>query len=260
VGDLGAGSDYSPFVQHLGIASINLGFGGEDEQFGIIQSIYDTYQHFERFGDPDLTYEVALASTAGRLVLRSANADVLPLAFGDLADKIGAQVGELRRLVESIGDRARAHNALVDRRVFTLAADPTKFAAIPARESEPPDVDLRPLDEAVIRLKASAQAYDPALARAPRLTPEEQRSVNATLLAFERCLLHPEGLPGRPWYRNLLYAPGMTTGYAAKTLPGVREAIEARRWSEAGDYARWTARALQNCTERIDHATSMLTP
>lgn len=260
VGDLGAGSDYSPFVQNLGIASINLEFGGEDEQFGIYQSIYDTYEHFERFGDPDLTYGVALASTAGRLVLRSANADILPFAFGGLADRIGGQVQELRQLADSIGERARTQNALLDRRVFALAADPIQSAPLPARESAPPVIDFGPLDAAVARLKASARGYDAALARTVQLTPEKQRSVNATLLTFEQCTLHPDGLPGRPWYRNLLYAPGLTTGYAAKTLPGVREAIEGRRWSEAGAYVVWTARALQNCSDRLDYAINMLTP
>ena len=256
IGALGSGSDYSSFVQHLGIPSINLGFGGEDEQGGIYHSAYDTFEHYVRFGDPKFEYGVALGQTAGRMVLRSADADVLPFAFEPFADTVGSYVDELKRLVTSGREKTEATNRLVRANVFAVAADPTQTAIAPAIEEPAPRIDFTALDQAAAKLKASARAYDAALARGA--SPAKRAQVNAILQTVDQTLLDPEGLPGRPWFKNLAYAPGVLTGYGAKTLPGIREALEGRRWVEAQTYIGRTARALNAYADRVDQAAAVL--
>lgn len=255
---LGSGSDYTPFVQHLGIASINFEFTGEDKQAGVYHSQYDTFEHYVRFGDPGFRYGVAMAQTGGRLVLRTADADVLPLRFGELAADVEANEKELRELIDSERARALAVDELLDRHAFTVAADPSQPGAPPPREPLVPGLDLGPLEASIGRLKASAAAYDDALARAPALSPAAQARVDALAMQVEHDLTDPQGLPGRPWYRHLIYAPGLLTGYGAKTLPGVREAIEAGRWDEARDYIARTAAALDAASRTIDAAAAAL--
>jgi N-acetylated-alpha-linked acidic dipeptidase len=255
VGDMGSGSDFTPFVQHLGVASINIGYGGEGESGGVYHSAYDTFEHYERFGDPGFKYGVALAQTGGRLVMRAAEADVLPLAFSNVADTIGAQVEELKKLVTTTRERAAATDALLDAKTFALAADPTQAWGAPDRQGAVPAVDFTPLDHAVLKLKASAKAYDAAAASAK---PGGTEPANAIIQGVEEAFTDPAGLPGRPWYRHLIYAPGLLTGYGAKTLPGVREAIESRRWAEAADYITRTAAALNAVSAKLEAATKAL--
>jgi N-acetylated-alpha-linked acidic dipeptidase len=258
IGPMGSGSDYTPFVQHLGVTSINLEYGGEGEQQGVYHSQYDTFEHFSRFGDPGMTYGVVLAETAGRLVLRTADADVVPLQFGDLVANVAENTDELRRLVSSMRERSETVDRLLDQNAFALAADQTKSSAPPPRDDAVPDIDFAPLNAAVGRLRASASAYDRALAQAGTLSSDRQARLDAILIGVEHSLTSPAGLPGRPWYQHLIYAPGMLTGYGAKTLPGVREAIEGRRWREAADYIDRTAEALDAAAVRIDQATAIL--
>ena len=258
IGALGSGSDYTPFVQHLGVASINIEFGGEGEQGGVYHSQYDTYEHFARFGDPGMKYGVALAQTAGRIVLRAADADVAPLQFGELAANVGQNLDDLHRLLGAMRDRSAATDKLLDENAFTLAADPTKASAPPAREDAVPALDFALLDGAVAKLKASASAYDDALAVAGPLPPKTRAKLDTALISVEHALTDPKGLPGRPWYQHLIYAPGMLTGYGAKTLPGVREAIEARRWNEAQDYIAKTAAVIDAARARIEAATALV--
>jgi N-acetylated-alpha-linked acidic dipeptidase len=258
IAPLGSGSDYTPFVQHLGIASINLEFTGEEEQGGVYHSQYDTYEHYVRFGDPGFRYGVALAQTAGRLVLRAADAEVVPLRFGELADNIAANLAELRVLAETMRERSASTDQLLDMNAFALAADPSRTTLPPPREDVVPAIDFSALDAAVGRLKTSAAAYDHALAGARPLTPANRARIDAILIGVEHSLTDPRGLPGRPWYRHLIYAPGLLTGYGAKTLPGVREAIEGRRWAEAADYMTRTAQAIDAASARIDRATAAL--
>jgi len=255
---LGSGSDYTPFVQHLGIASINLGYGGEGQQQGVYHSQYDTYEHFARFGDPGMRYEVTLAQTAGRLVLRTADAEVAPLQFGDLAANLRTNLDEVEKLAAVSRERAATQDRLLDQHAFDLAADPTKPSAPPPRLSVAPDLDFAPLETAIARLKASAEAYDAALAAAPELPAATQAKLDAVLIGVEHALTDPRGLPGRPWYVHLIYAPGMLTGYGAKTLPGVREAIEGRRWSEAQAFIGRTAAVIDAARERIEAATAIV--
>jgi N-acetylated-alpha-linked acidic dipeptidase len=256
LGDLGAGSDYSAFVQHLGIASINLGYEGEGQSGGVYHSAYDTFEHFERFGDPGFVYGVVLAKTAGRLVLRAADAEVLPFSFGNVAATVGAEVEELKTLVNTEREHAVAVGRLLDDKAYALAADPTLPSGAPDPEDVAPKLDFAALDSAVARLKASAMAYD---GRA--LTPSagaNTAKVDAILEGAEQAVTDARGLPGRPWFQNLLYAPGLLTGYGAKTLPGVREAIEARRWAEAAEFIGRTAAALHALSDRLDAATKLI--
>jgi N-acetylated-alpha-linked acidic dipeptidase len=259
VGDMGSGSDYSPFVQHLGVASINLGFGGEAQGAGVYHSAYDTFEHFDRWEDPGEAYEVTLAQTGGRLALRAADAEVAPLSFSNLAETVGGQVDELKKSLETMRAKTETTNRLIDRHAFTLASDPTLPSAQPEREDAVPSFDFAALDAAVARLRASAKAYDDALAGGPTLKPEQRNQLNAMLITAEQTLTDPRGLPTRPWYKHLIYAPGLLTGYGAKTLPGVREAIEGRRWAEAQDYAGRTAAVLNAAADRLDKATALLT-
>jgi len=256
VGDLGSGSDYTPFVQHLGIASIDLGFGGEGQSGGVYHSAYDTFEHFARFGDPGFVYGVVLAKTTGRLVLRAADAELLPFRFDNLAKTVAVEVDELKMLVASRREHAKMVDRLLDANAFALASDPTTLSGPPERESPPPELDFSDLDMAVERLRTSARAYDEAMA-APVGADRAQRA-NLILQGLEQALTHPDGLPGRPWYRHLIYAPGMLTGYGAKTLPGVREAIESGAWDQARDFINRTAQVLNAASEKIDAATRAL--
>ena len=202
VGDLGSGSDYTPFVQHLGIASINFGFAGEGQSGGVYHSAYDTFEHFERFSDPGFAYSVVLAKTAGRLVLRAANADLAPFQFADLASSVAAQTEELKKLVATGREHAVTQDRLLDQKAFALADDPTLSSGPPERESIAPTLDFAALDGAVTRLTASAHAYDQAAATAP--TADRGAAADALLQGLEQTLTDPEGLPGRPWYRHLI--------------------------------------------------------
>jgi N-acetylated-alpha-linked acidic dipeptidase len=256
VGALGSGSDYSAFLQHLGLATINLGFGGEDDQGGVYHSAYDTFEHYARFGDPTFEYGVALAKVSGRLVLREADAEVLPMQFGGFVDTVAGYVDELKKLNTDMMTKTAAQTKLLGDRAFTLAADPAETNLPPAEDGPVPKIDFAPLDAAVAKLKASAKAYDEAAAKGA--SPAEAAKVNAVLRDIDQTLLDPEGLPGRPWFKNLAYAPGVLTGYGAKTLPGVREAIEGRRWAEAQTYVSKTAKVLDAYAARVDAATAAL--
>jgi len=258
VGDLGSGSDYTAFVQHLGVAAINLGYGGEGKSSGVYHSAYDTFEHFERFGDPGMVYGVVLAKTGGRLILRTADADLIPLQFSNFAARVGEEVGELEKLVASERERSATLDRLLAQKAFALAADPTEPSAAPLPEGPVPTLDFAPLTAAATRLRASAAAFDKAAAGAAPTSPERLAAANAILQGAEQAMTDPRGLPGRSWYVHLVYAPGLLTGYGAKTLPGVREAIEGWRWDEAADYIGRTAKALNALSDRLDAAAKDL--
>ncbi|MDE2357008.1 MAG: M28 family peptidase [Alphaproteobacteria bacterium] len=257
VGDMGSGSDYTPFVQHLGVASINIGFGGEGSSGGVYHSVYDTYEHYTRFGDPGMKYGVALAEVGGRLIMRAADADLDPYAYTPVAQTVGREVQELKTLLADTRNHAETQDALLKEDAFKLAADPTKSWSPPPHADAPPTIDFGPLDAATQRLAASAKAYDAAAAHPA--SDAHLEDVDALLQRSEQDLTDPAGLPNRPWYQNLIYAPGVLTGYGAKTLPGVREAIEGGRWAEAQDYVARTAKALDALSDRLDKATRLLT-
>jgi N-acetylated-alpha-linked acidic dipeptidase len=224
---LGSGSDYTPFLQHLGIASLNIGYGGEG-QYGQYHSIYDSIDHFERFMDPGYAYAAALTRTAGRIVLRLANADLLPFEFEALADEVGIYVGELEELTETMREETAEVHRRLDAGHYEAAADPTETYVPPAREAEVPHLNFAPLHNASDRLDRAAGAYGKALAslqgREPSAWPSDETLAEVDRIVYrsERALTREEGLPGREWYIHHLYAPGFYTGYGDKTLPGVR--------------------------------------
>ncbi|USI72396.1 transferrin receptor-like dimerization domain-containing protein [Sphingomonas morindae] len=239
---LGSGSDYSAFLQHLGIASINLGFGGEDATSGSYHSVYDSFTHVTKFDDPGLAYGATLSKVAGRLVLRAADGPRIPARYGDFAQAVTRYVGELKKLVAAMQAKDRSRATLVAAHAFALAADPKAPIAEPPAEAATPALDLSPLEAASARLSQAATAADAAIAAG---APAEG------LARIDRLMLDAQGLPFRPWYRNLAYAPGRFTGYGAKTLPGVREAIEERRWDDARAYIVKTAAALTAYADRL---------
>ena len=262
IGALGSGSDYTPFLQHLGIASLDLSYDGEADNEGVYHSVYDSFDHYQRFGDPGFAYEIAEAQTVGHLILRVADADVLPLQFADAAETYDGYVHELHKLAYDEGEHAQTLAELRQARAFELASDPTRPVGAPANEAAVPFVNLAPLDEAMTRLKRSARAYDQALADADArgvVPGAGQRATLDTLLqGMEPALTSDEGLPGRPWYKHLIDAPGLFTGYGAKTMPGVREAIEQHHWDDTAQYTGITARAIQTYCDRLDAATALL--
>jgi N-acetylated-alpha-linked acidic dipeptidase len=264
---LGSGSDFTPFMQHLGLASLSIEFGGEGEDGGVYHSNYDTFEHYARFGDPQFVYGVAEAQTAGHAVLRIADADVLPLQFTGFAETVAGYVDEVHSLADDKRQGAEDLDKLLDRKlsdqsVFTLAADPTRVVSPPAREPKVPYLNFAPLDNVVTRLKASAKAYDEWYAKLQagslQLTPAQTKQLNGLLQGMEQTLAPARGLPGREWYKHLIYAPGALTGYGVKTLPGVRESIEADKWDDANEYSTITAAALGAYCDRLDRATAVL--
>jgi N-acetylated-alpha-linked acidic dipeptidase len=261
---LGSGSDYTPFLEHLGVASINLGYGGEDADGGIYHSTYDSFDHFIRFGDPKFVYGVSLAETAGRLVLRAANADVLPMRMGDLADSVARYITEVEKLTETEREDTAKLNGLVDEGAFKLAADPQEARLAPSVPADVPMLAFEALDRAASRIKKCAKTYDDAFARASatdfKFSNADLARINGILQGLEHALSSERGLPGRAWYKHMLYAPGLYTGYAAKTLPAVREAVELRRWPDAIDYISVVADVLNKASSRMDEATEALTP
>jgi N-acetylated-alpha-linked acidic dipeptidase len=226
LGSLGAGSDYVAFLHHAGIASINLGFGADSGQY---HSIYDTVRWFDQFSDGDRQYSRALVQVMTTSLLRLADAAVMPLEFGTLASTVRQYADEIRAQASRDAGRLNLGGVLSQ----------------------------------VSRLESSARTYETALAafskRDAPASAESLAAVNAALQRIERALLlDAAGLPGRDWYRHSLYAPGLFTGYAAKTLPGVREAAEARDFDAANREARRLALALRDATAAVEQATRLL--
>ncbi|HEY0312826.1 MAG TPA: M28 family peptidase [Allosphingosinicella sp.] len=259
IGPLGSGSDYTAFLHHLGVPALNIGYGGEAESGGVYHSIYDSYDHFTRFDDPGLKYGAALSKTVGRLVLRIADADTVPQRFGDFATTVERYLREVKQLEETRRTQDRLREKMMREGDFRAAMDPLKPIGPPEALAPTPYVELAVLENAVDRLKASANGYDAAYSdKSSGLTPERRDRLNAMLRDIDQLLILPQGLPFRPWYRYLVTAPGRFTGYGAKTLPGVREAIEERRFADAATFARLTAAALDAYSGRLDAARRLL--
>jgi len=245
---LGSGSDYTPFLQHVGIATLNLGFGGEGGG-GIYHSIYDDFKWYTTYDDTSFVYGRALAQTIGTAVLRLADADVVPYQFTNFAETVGRYVKEVEKLATETRDQIQERNRQLDDGVFTATSDPWQPLVPPAREAAAPHLNFAPLDDATDALSKAAERYDRAFTKAQAnggasLAKPEAGTLNATLRQAERTLTSATGLPRRPWYRHLVYAPGFYTGYGVKTLPGVREAIEQKNWAEAQQQIGATAQVL----------------
>jgi N-acetylated-alpha-linked acidic dipeptidase len=267
---LGSGSDYTPFLQHLGIASLNVGYGGSDGG-GIYHSIYDDFAWYTRFSDTSFVYGRALAQTIGTMVMRLANADVLPYEFGNLAETIRGYVTEVKGVRDELAQRIAETNRQIDDRVFEVTKDPKRPETPPTKEALAPVLNFAPLDNAVDSLTRSAAAYETALGKAlgggatsngdagaRARDAAAFKAVNDHLIQAERMLTSPDGLPKRPWYRHLVYAPGLYTGYGVKTLPGVREAIELKEWTAAErEIGRLAAALNRTATHIIDAARQL---
>ncbi|HEV7138530.1 MAG TPA: transferrin receptor-like dimerization domain-containing protein [Steroidobacteraceae bacterium] len=259
---LGSGSDFSPFLDHLGLPTLHVEFGGEDADDGIYHSRYDSFDHFIRFGDPTFAYEVALAQVAGHIVMRTADAQVLPMRFVDFSATLDRYVKGLHQEVDAERKAAQRQHKLLDASAYALTADPTQPVEPPERLPDVPNIDLAPLDQAAQRLRQSAAAYESAYAAraaAGLSIPGSQlREINDLMATLEQRLLDAAGLPGRPWYKNVMQAPGLMTGYAPKTIPAVREALEAHNWNGAGQSAAATAKVLDGYRMQLDRITAML--
>jgi N-acetylated-alpha-linked acidic dipeptidase len=252
---LGSGSDYTPFIQHAGIAALNLGFGGEDDG-GEYHTIYDTYPHYKRFKDPEFAYGVALADVAGRITLRLANADVLPFEFKQWHTTVSGYLDEVMKETEKMRDEVEKHNKMIDKNVFELAADPTKPFKKPTKKEAIPYLDFAPLQNEMAALKVSIDAF--GAADVSKLSLEKRNKINEKLIHAEQALTSEAGLPRRPWYKHQIYAPGFYTGYGVKTLPGVREAIEQKDWKEAQEQITVLANTLKQFNAYIQEMNSIL--
>jgi N-acetylated-alpha-linked acidic dipeptidase len=257
---LGSGSDFTPFLQHLGIASLNLGYGGEDDG-GEYHSIYDSFDLYTRFKDPTFEYGIALAQTVGRAELRLAEADVLPFEFTAFADTLSRYVTEVGKLADDMRDETEETSRRLRDRTYQLAADPKQVDVPPPARPSVPYLSLAPLQNAKARVDASAKAFEAAAqarTAAGPLPVETQKALDAVLMAAEHSLTRAEGLPRRPWFVHQVYAPGFYTGYGVKTLPAVREALEQREWAQAEEQARTVAGVLEGFAAQIDRATAIV--
>ncbi|HEV2287439.1 MAG TPA: transferrin receptor-like dimerization domain-containing protein [Candidatus Acidoferrales bacterium] len=260
IGASGSGSDFTPFLDHLGIASLNMGYAGEDE-YGVYHSIYDDFYHFSHFGDPGFKYERTLAQTVGTAVMRMADADLLPFNFTSLADTVKLYVTQLKELDRSTREQMEETNRELQEGVYRNVNDPLHPTIAPKLQILPPGqaLDFSALDNAVEQLTRAAQHYDLAVAvRGNTVNANVLEQVNALLIQSERKLLLDSGLPNRPWYKHQLYAPGFYTGYVAKTMPAVREAIEQKQWLEAQQNIVKVAGVLQTEAQLVQRAAALM--
>ena len=258
---LGSGTDFTGFLDHLGIATLDLGFGGETEQ-GIYHSIYDDFFWYTHFSDNDFVYGRALSQTVGTSVMRLADAEVLPFDFVNFADTIQKYTSDLQKLLKDKQEEVRERNQELDEGMFKATFDPRKPTVAPPREEAPPHLNFAPMENAQEKLVRSAERYKKALAQKQGTISESEGShlaaLNAKLIESERKLTNEEGLPRRPWFKHLLYAPGVYSGYGVKTIPGVREGIEQKRYTEAEQEIGRVGKVLEDEAALIDSAAQML--
>ena len=259
LGALGAGSDYSPFLQHLGIASLNLGFGGENRG-GEYHSIYDSYDLFTKFKDPGFKYGIALSKTAGRVTMRLADADVLPFDFATFYKTVNDYATDVKTLLEKTRAATETENKMIQANLYDLAKDPTKEYKSPVAKEAVPFLNFSNLENVLVQLKDSSEAFKQLYNKSLQLPVAKQKELNDILYKAERSLVYVNGLPGRPWYKHEIYAPGYYTGYGVKTLPAIREAIEQRNWGEAQEGIEIVSKALRSYVEQIQQAAKLLSP
>jgi N-acetylated-alpha-linked acidic dipeptidase len=254
IGALGSGSDYTVFIDHLGVPSVDIGYGGEDKGTQY-HSIYDDIYFYEHFEDTTFVYGRALAQTAGTMAMRLADADILPMQFTDLAETVRGYVTEVKTLADSEREAAMERNTEISEGVYRALYDPKKKMVPPQPEPVPPYLNFAPLDQASADLTQAAAEYEAAYGKWSGNAPT---GLNAKLMQTGEALTDPQGLPSRPWYENLIYAPGFYTGYEVKTLPGVREAIEQKQWTTANTEIERTAAALEREVDLLHSATLLL--
>jgi len=260
---IGSGSDWTVFMDHLGIPSLNLGFDDEGESggSGIYHSIYDDFYWYTHFADTDFSYAKALSQTVGISAMRLADADLVPYDFGDFADTMRIYQDELQKLLKAKQNEISERNKEIEEGVFRATNDPRQPDVPPQTEAVPPYLNFAPLQNANDALKRSVERYQKALDKATAnggMAISSLGPLNELLIQSERKLTSDQGLPGRPWFKNLIYAPGQYTGYGVKTMPGIREAIEQKQWKQADEQIVRVAAALQNEAALIDSAAAML--
>lgn len=257
---LGSGSDYTGFLQHLGIASLNFSFGGESGG-GSYHSQYDSFEHYTRFIDPDFAYGIALSKVTGRATLRLANADVLPFRITNFAKTVRRYTDEVTALADSLRTATERTNRLIRTGDYKLAANPTETLVVPDSQAVVPYLTFAPMQNALARLDRAAAAYDeavPAALAAGGLSTLQEAELDRLLISTERLLTLEQGLPRRPWFRHQVYAPGFYTGYGVKTLPGIRESLEQREFDQAAEFIGHAAGALEDVSEAVERATALL--
>ena len=256
---LGSGSDYTPFLQHAGVPTLNIGFGGEDGG-GIYHSIYDSFAWYTRFSDTSFVYGRALAQVAGLMVMRVASADLLPAEFGNLSETSKKYVKEITALRESTAKEIDEINRQLADGAFAQADDPQRPLLPPKAQSPAPHLNFAPLLNASDELEKSATRFEKAYGSlaASAATAAALAQVNALIRQSDQVMLIPGGLPKRPWYQHALYAPGYYTGYGVKTMPGVREAIEQKEWKLAEEQIGKLAAALQRESDLVAKAAQLL--
>jgi N-acetylated-alpha-linked acidic dipeptidase len=254
---LGSGSDYTAFLDFLGIASLNVGYGGEDGG-GIYHSIYDDFYWYTHFSDTSFVYGRALSQTVGTAVLRFAGDNLLPFEFTNESATIKRYVDEIQKLLSSKQDDLREQNLEIDEGAFTATADPKVKLIPPSKEEIPPYLNFAPLQNAVDVLSKSAERYHRASMKIPSGTKKSFEPVNRKLIECERKLTSSDGLPGRPWFKHQIYAPGFYTGYGVKTIPAVREAIEQKQWKLADEQISKVAAILEGEAAEINSAAKEL--
>lgn len=259
---LGGGSDHAPFNNFAGVAALGIGFGGESGG-GIYHSIYDDFYWYTHFADTDFAYGKALSQTGGTAMMRLADADLLPFEFGDFADDVQMYVREVKKFAGQQQEEIKEKNREIEEGVFTATADPKQAYVPPSKEEVPPFLNFSPLDNAVDKLNHSAEEYKKALNAASAnggaaIAKASIKEINEMLMQSEHKLTTPEGLPGRFWYKHQLYAPGAYTGYAAKAIPAVREALEQKKWKQAEEAAARVASVLEAEAGLISEAAKKL--
>jgi N-acetylated-alpha-linked acidic dipeptidase len=259
IGALGSGSDYTAFLDHIGIASLDLGYGGEGDS-GIYHSVYDDFYWYTHFADTDFVYGRALSQTAGTAAMRLADADLLPFEFTDLADTVRLYQKQLKKLADDERGELIERNKEIEEGLFSATDDPRHPKVVPPRVDVPPFLNFAPLDNAADALTLSADRYQAALKKAwpAGLSPATLQDLNQKLMQSERRLSTPEGLLRRSWYKHMVYAPGVYSGYGVKTLPGIREAIEEKHWGEANSEILRVATVLDSESALIDSAAAEL--
>jgi len=257
LGALGAGSDWSGFLQFLGIASINIGFGGEG-QGGEYHSIYDSYDHFVKFSDPGFQYEVTLAKTCGRAMMRMANADVLPFDVNSFYKTVADYVTGLKALLDNTRTETEVENKIIRDKLFDISKDPTKEFLPPKMKDAVPYLDFSNLENTMAQLKNTTEEFQKQYSSAIQLPVDKQNELNEILFKVERSLINENGLPKRPWFKHQIYAPGFYTGYGVKTLPGIREAIEQRNWKESQENIEIVSKTIETYTQQVQHALNII--
>ncbi len=256
IGALGDGSDYTAFLDHAGVAALNMGFGGESDG-GVYHSIYDDFFWYTHFGDPSFAYERALAQMAGTTVMRFADADLLPFDPSGSADAVKRYVNELKKELKQQQDEVRERNREIEEGVFTATADPDKQYVPPTKQPDPPYLNFAPLENGAEAYSRAAQRYHQAVAKLNDDAGIAWQSpvmseINTRLLLLERTFTTTQGLKERPWFKHQIYAPGAYTGYAVKTIPAVREAIEEHKWTEADENSVIVGQVLMDEASLVD--------